>query len=96
MLTNSLKVFKMSDAAANLRQLAGIYLKNTILDLVKTKSLPAVLVQYVQNNIFSVLGDPAREYRRIAAGIISSLLGGSPLVRKLGLSFLDSVREIAA
>ena len=66
----------MSDAAPNLRQLAGIYLKNTILDLIKAKSLPPVLVVYVQNNIFSVLGDSVRECRRIAAGIISSLLGG--------------------
>jgi hypothetical protein len=73
----------MSDAALNLRQMAGIYLKNTILDLIKANSLPAVLTTYVQNSIFSVLGDPVRECRRIAAGIISCLIGGSPLVRLL-------------
>ena len=70
----------MSDAALNLRQLAGIYLKNTILDLIKARSLPPVLSGYVQSDILSVLADPVRECRRIAAGIISSLLGGSPLV----------------
>jgi hypothetical protein len=71
----------MPEAALNLRQQAGIYLKNTILDLVKAKTLPEVLAVYVQSNIFSVLADPVRECRRIAAGIISSLLGGSPVVR---------------
>jgi hypothetical protein len=73
----------MPEAALNLRQQAGIYLKNTILDLVKAKTLPEVLAVYVQSNIFSVLADPVRECRRIAAGIISSLLGGSPVVRSI-------------
>mmetsp|Transcript_62355 Transcript_62355/g.146500 ORF Transcript_62355/g.146500 Transcript_62355/m.146500 type:complete len:899 (+) Transcript_62355:187-2883(+) len=64
---------KMPDAAPELRQLAGIELKNTIKS--HFRSMSVEVMQFLKSSILAVLGDPVRQHRRIAAQIVTTVVG---------------------
>eukprot|EP00286_Rhodomonas_abbreviata_P022521 CAMPEP_0181303378 /NCGR_PEP_ID=MMETSP1101-20121128/8524_1 /TAXON_ID=46948 /ORGANISM="Rhodomonas abbreviata, Strain Caron Lab Isolate" /LENGTH=900 /DNA_ID=CAMNT_0023408943 /DNA_START=172 /DNA_END=2874 /DNA_ORIENTATION=- len=64
---------KIPTASPELRQMAGIELKNTIKSFHRTMS-PAVM-SFLKTAILEVLGEPSRPHKRIAAQIITTVVG---------------------
>ncbi|EKX46711.1 hypothetical protein GUITHDRAFT_138077 [Guillardia theta CCMP2712] len=81
---------KMPSAALELRQLAGIHLKNTI----KDKHMKTDVLGFVRSEVLSMLGDPERIFRRTAAQIVTTIVAREDSSLKTWPELLPKLMEL--